>query len=260
MSCEIVVDPQSFGRLKHFSGLSPKQLKDMTGAISMREVEKSARICDPRDEREYVHILLSGAVACKLVDSGCGRHKLLKLISPGVLPMVPERHPTMDLRLKYEAFTNCKVGKIDVDGFFRIMLRTGLDAYRDFVELHVSHWMAVIWRSSKSVLGWAIRDRLGLALLELSSEFGVDESRGTLLRISPSHEDLADLVGTTRARLTQALGELERNGMILRFGRRIVVQPNRIENLLRVRRGSPPYNPAASPYTVRPPRTLTFRQ
>jgi CRP-like cAMP-binding protein len=241
MSGGAILDPNSLGRLRDLAPLSAVQFKELAAAISVREVEKHARICDPGHEREYAYILLSGSVACTCIDSRYRRRKLLKLIPPGVIPILPERNSTIDLNLRYEAFTNCKIGQTDLEGFFRIILGKGMSNYRHFLEIHLRHWLAVILRSSKSSLGMAIRERLGLALLELCSEFGIPDSRGMLLRVSPSHEDLADLVGTTRSKVTHALGDFERRGMITRLGRRIVVRVDRIEPSLRQQQPSPYY-------------------
>jgi CRP-like cAMP-binding protein len=40
-----------------------------------------------------------------------------------------------------------------------------------------------------------LHERIAIALLELCSDFGVEESRGTLLRVFFSQKDIANLVG-----------------------------------------------------------------
>jgi hypothetical protein len=61
-------------------------------------------------------------------------------------------------------------------------------------------------------------------LLELSSEFGIEESRGTLLRVAFSHKDIAELVGASRPRVTEHMAQLERDRFVVRDGRRLFVQ------------------------------------
>jgi len=63
-----------------------------------------------------------------------------------------------------------------------------------------------------------------LTLLELSSEFGIEESRGTLLRVAVSHKDIAELVGASRPRVTEHMAQLERDRFVVRDGRRLFVQ------------------------------------
>lgn len=64
-----------------------------------------------------------------------------------------------------------------------------------------------------------------MTLLELCSDFGIEESRGTLLRVPFSHQDFADLVGATRSRVTEHLAVLEREHLVIRQGRQLVCAP-----------------------------------
>ncbi len=67
-----------------------------------------------------------------------------------------------------------------------------------------------------SFLGLDVRERLVFTLFQLCSTFGVIESRGTLLPVSLSHKDLADLVGASRPRVGEHLAELEREHLLIR--------------------------------------------
>ena len=76
-----------------------------------------------------------------------------------------------------------------------------------------------------------LRARLLSTLLQqLCANFGVMESRGTLLRVSLSHKDLADLVGASRPRVTEHLAELEREHLLIRQGRQLIVWLDEIAN------------------------------
>jgi CRP-like cAMP-binding protein len=68
-----------------------------------------------------------------------------------------------------------------------------------------------------------------MALLELSQKFGVQDARGTILILQVTHEDLADLVGASRQKVTEHMRELERQHMILRDGRKLIVIPERLQ-------------------------------
>ena len=68
-----------------------------------------------------------------------------------------------------------------------------------------------------------------MTLLELCSDFGVEESRGTLLRVSFSHQDIANLVGASRPRVTEHLAQLEREHLVIRQGRQMIIRADKIE-------------------------------
>jgi len=73
-------------------------------------------------------------------------------------------------------------------------------------------------------LNLGLHERIAIALLELCADFGIEESRGTLLRVSFSHKDIANLVGASRPRVTEHLARLEREKFVIRQGRQMVVQ------------------------------------
>ena len=79
-----------------------------------------------------------------------------------------------------------------------------------------------------------LRERLLFTLLQLCSIFGVKESRGTLLRVPISHDDLAGLVGASRPRVTEHIAEFERENLLVRQGRQMIVRLDKLESSINV--------------------------
>jgi len=77
-----------------------------------------------------------------------------------------------------------------------------------------------------------LRQRLAMALLELAQKFGVQDDRGTILILQLTHEDLADLIGASRQKVTEHMKELERQQLILRDGRKLIVLPHRLQEMI----------------------------
>jgi CRP-like cAMP-binding protein len=84
-----------------------------------------------------------------------------------------------------------------------------------------------------SFLGLGLVQRVAVALLELSLEFGVQNSRGVLIRITLTQSQLADLVGASRAKVGGVLVDLERRKIAVREGRELVVIARSLEALVR---------------------------
>jgi CRP-like cAMP-binding protein len=78
-----------------------------------------------------------------------------------------------------------------------------------------------------SYLSFGLRERVGL-LLELCADFGVEESRGTLLREPFSHQDIAELVGASRPRVTEHLAQFEQDQFVHRQGRQFIVSVGKL--------------------------------
>jgi len=77
-----------------------------------------------------------------------------------------------------------------------------------------------------------LEERLALILQELSENFGVSNGKGLRLTLPARHEDFAELVGASRPRITEHLILFERKRLILREGRQIVVDRDRLQSFL----------------------------
>jgi len=69
-------------------------------------------------------------------------------------------------------------------------------------------------RRIKSLLFQSNRQRLVYLLLELAENYGGVAGDGIRLRIRLSHQDLANMIGSTRESVTVLLGELQNEGLI----------------------------------------------
>lgn len=66
-------------------------------------------------------------------------------------------------------------------------------------------------------------------LLWLSKKFGSEVEQGRLIDMHLTHEDLANLLGSTRVTVTRALGDLEQQGLINRLSlQRILLKQDEI--------------------------------
>jgi Crp-like helix-turn-helix domain len=63
---------------------------------------------------------------------------------------------------------------------------------------------------------------------------GIEDSRGALLRASFSHQDIADLVGASRPRVTEHLAQLEREHLVIRQGRQLIVRVDKLGNAITI--------------------------
>jgi len=76
-----------------------------------------------------------------------------------------------------------------------------------------------------------LRGKLALGLLDVAEGFGVVDADGRLLKVRLTHEDLAELTGVSRARVTKTLREFEEAGYVVRRGRDLVVNGKLLREL-----------------------------
>lgn len=75
----------------------------------------------------------------------------------------------------------------------------------------------------KNLLFLSNRERLSHLLLELAEQYGVREPAGLKLGIQLSHQDLANVIGSTRETVTVVLGEMQQEGLVSLGRRKILI-------------------------------------
>ncbi len=70
--------------------------------------------------------------------------------------------------------------------------------------------------------------RLAKLLLRMCGEHGEETPGGVLLRLTLTHADLADMIGTTRETVTNQLNRFHRMGLVWARGRHLVVNRRRM--------------------------------
>ena len=78
-----------------------------------------------------------------------------------------------------------------------------------------------------------LRRRLALELLNLADRFGTSDPRGISIGVSISHEALAAIVGASRQQVTEHLNNFDRDKTIFRDGRRIIIDTERLGQILK---------------------------
>src|SRR5580700_7452590 len=214
-------DLDRLSRLKALSWLSPSELKLLASALSLSNYKRHALILRDVAVAQGAHILLAGIarITCR---SSSNERVTVALLAPGPIPAFPAL-PLSQSGFQCEAYNDCRVGTVSWADFGGITPNAPESAFKQFHSNDLKHWYRLLLRSS-SFLNLSLQERIATALLELCADFGVEESRGTLLRVPFSHKDIANLIGASRPRVTEHLARLEREQFVIRQERQMVVQ------------------------------------
>jgi CRP-like cAMP-binding protein len=202
-----------------FEQLSADDLKNVEARSKSRTFARGTPIYLPLDETNSVFLLASGRVKiCHLTPDG--KQSILAFIEPGELfgeLALLEVGPRDEYAESAEKST--------------IVLIPG-EVMQQLMESHAGVTLGVtkligmrrrrIEQRLKNLLFLSNRDRLTHLLLELAEQYGTRENGGLRLRIQLSHQDLANVIGSTRETVTVVLGEMQQEG-ILSVGRRRIV-------------------------------------
>jgi CRP/FNR family transcriptional regulator, global nitrogen regulator len=77
----------------------------------------------------------------------------------------------------------------------------------------------------ESLLNREVSARLATLLLNLGDRFGETEGSGTVLKVRLTHQDLANMIVSTREAVSKVMSEFQRDGLIEVRNRRISVTP-----------------------------------
>jgi CRP-like cAMP-binding protein len=225
-------DLELLGHLKAFSWLSSLEQTRLLSALETANFSKHDIILRESELAINAHILLAGSASITCLNVRTER-VMVALLPPGPIPEFP-RLPFTPSRFQIEAYDDCRVGSVSWEQFDVITSQSSQAAFRQFHQNNLQQWYRLLLRGS-SFLSLGLHERVGLALLELCTDFGIEDSRGTMLRIAVSHGHLANLVGASRPRVTEHLARLERDGMVIRQGRQLVVRADQLEASMSLR-------------------------
>jgi CRP-like cAMP-binding protein len=78
-------------------------------------------------------------------------------------------------------------------------------------------------RRMEAFLTRPVESRVADFLVEASRRHGIPDSRGVLIGVKFTHQEIASYVGSTRETVTLVLGDLKRRGLIGTDHRRVIV-------------------------------------
>ena len=224
-------DLDRLSRFEALSWLSASELGLLVRTVALTNFNRSQIMFHETAHASRVHILLQG-IARITFQSARAERITLALVPPGPIAEFPSL-PFSYFDFRSEAYSDCRVASLSLSDFERIAAnRAGL-VFKTFHENDLKQCYQMLLRTS-SLLD--LHERIAITLLQLASDFGIKESRGALLRVSFSHQDIADLVGGSRPRVTEHLARLEREHLIIRQGRQLIVRVDELGNAI----GLPP--------------------
>ncbi|HUY92179.1 MAG TPA: Crp/Fnr family transcriptional regulator [Pirellulales bacterium] len=222
-------------RCNPFEQLPAEELAKVESRCRARNFPRSSPIYLPADEANGVLLLASGRVKiCSF--SAEGKQAILAFIEPGELFGELSLFDAGERDEYAEAVEASTVVLIPAAEVQRLM-----ESYAQ-VSLGITKLIGLrrkrIERRLKYLLFRSNRERLVHLLLELAEQYGKKTAAGVQLSIKLSHQDLANIIGSTRETVTMLLGELQLEGY-LKLARRNLTITN-IDRLAASVSASPP--------------------
>jgi len=202
-----------------FQRLNPDQLQMLESRCRAKTFSSGTPIYLPADQADSVLLLATGRVKIGSFTEE-GKQTILAFIEPGELFGELSLLGAEQREEYAEAIEKSTVVLIP-GTVMQDLLTNNPD-----VSLGITRIFGLrrqkIERRLKSLLFRSNRERLVHLLLELAEQYGKRVPEGLELGIKLSHQDLANVIGSTRETVTVVLGELQLEGR-LKLGRRKIV-------------------------------------
>jgi len=211
--------------LKHcdiFASLQPDQLLQLENRSRMRAFSAGSPVYLPSSNTENVFLLARGMVkVCNHTPEG--KSSIIAFIEPGEMFGEVALFSDESRDEFVEAIELSTVVMIPTAEVQRLM------SEKASVAIALTKMVGLrrrrIERRLKNLLFLSSRDRLIHLLLDLAEQFGSWGDDGIRLRIRLAHQEIANLMGSTRETVTILLGQLKAEGFI-DVGRRKIVLIN----------------------------------
>jgi CRP/FNR family transcriptional regulator, cyclic AMP receptor protein len=217
----IGVNTSSFLRnVSLFESLSDEELEALSHVTIARTFGKDSIIILAEEEGDTLFIIKRGQVKVSIVSEE-GREVILSLLSAGTVfgeLSLLDGKPRSANVIATEETDLIMLRRAD---FVQLIYRLPKIATALLAEL-----ASRLRKTDRQIEGLALLDvtsRISETLLQLASERGIETARGVVVENRPTHQQLANMSGTTRETVSRVLKRLESQNYIACKGRTITI-------------------------------------
>jgi CRP-like cAMP-binding protein len=212
-----------------FRGISKDEAVIIEQFMRERRFPKGSQIFCEGTHSDCIYILNSGLV--KLISlSEKGEETILHILKEGstfgellfasdtrIVTALASMDVTVTAILRKDFFKILKMIPTVCQNFIKILSKRLMKIEREFA--HFGHT-------------WSYH-RLAMVLLEICDEHGIQTRDGTVIPFPLTHEELANLIGTTRETVTHQLKRFKGMGFLRNKGRKLVIKRSILEDYLK---------------------------
>jgi CRP/FNR family transcriptional regulator, cyclic AMP receptor protein len=212
-----------------FQGTAQRDARKISSLSTEKQFPRGTRIFGEGESADAVYILRRGMVKLSSL-SDKGRETILHILKPD------EVFGELLLSEQQRAFTavtleDSLVTIISKESFVELLATVPTVALT-FIRLLSKRLASVERGLAEFGHTWSYH-RLARVLLQLAENYGKEVPNGTLINVRLTHEDLANLIGTSRETVTTQLNRFTRMGLLKREARRFIVTKSKLTAFVR---------------------------
>ena len=213
-------DTRSLAAATNADGLSPKDFEKIGILPAERRFQAKDVIFAPGDPDDRLYFLFEGTVRLYKIYGDYKEATIALLKDQGVfgkLSLVEGRWQDVFA----EAVTGVRVASVQKAALTEVIKRRPDFAFKLFASF--SERLRQSDEVIESLLHREVSTRLATLLLNLGERFGGSNGAGTVLDLRLTHQDLANMIASTREAVSKVMSEFQRDGTIEVQNRNIVL-------------------------------------
>jgi CRP/FNR family transcriptional regulator, cyclic AMP receptor protein len=200
-----------------FSTLTDDEFNQLSHIFVTRAYRKNQIIFLEEETGSYMYLVLSGKV--KVSKAGANdRETILAIHRSGDFFGEMSLLDGKTAPATVSAMEDAKIISVSGADFHKYLL------HNERVMLQIINVLCsrlrAVWKT-QSQSSRTVDERIRMALYDLAKKHGIRDAHGTIIDLKLTHQDLAEMVGTSRETVTRVLAHLRKQGIIEVSSRRI---------------------------------------
>jgi CRP/FNR family transcriptional regulator, cyclic AMP receptor protein len=186
-----------------FAGVTLDRLRELIPAVEVRELQRRQIVYLPGDPGDHIFFIQGGRIKCSKVSRD-GKELTLTYVAAGEFfgeLCVLDGMPRESVR-----------GLLMTDPQISFRFMTVVGQRRKEMEQKIEH---LVFRD--------VHAKLAALLLELGREYGKETDDGLQIDQKITHQEMANLIGSTRETISLTLAAFKRKELVQLFGRTVVL-------------------------------------
>ncbi len=212
--------PEFIRRVPLFATLSDAEFKSLEHVFVIRTYRRNQVVFLEEETGKYMYIVLSGKVKVTKATPG-GKENLLAIHQAGDFFGEMALLDGKSSPATVSAMEDCRIVSIAAHDFYGMLMRNE-KVIQQIIQVLCAR-LRQAWAQLQKLSYGTAEARIGAGLMQLARRHGVKDSRGTIINLRITHQELAEMVGTARETVTRTLADLRDKGIIQVEYRRIVI-------------------------------------
>lgn len=208
-------------RVPLFSSLTEQEVQSLEHIFIERRYKKNQVIFLEEETGEYMYIVISGKVKVTK-SSTSGKESILAIHQAGDFFGEMSLLDGKTSPATVSAMEECRIVTVGKQDFNKLLLRNEKVVHQIIRVL--CGRLRQVWAQVQILSYSSAEARILAGIHHLSTRHGIPDARGVLINLKITHQELAEMVGTSRETVTRTLGYLQKKGMIRIESKRIILR------------------------------------